>query len=175
MIKQIIKRFSGRNKKFYIASSMFLVAAILVIVAITIGIVAVVSSKNNIKKANQAAIQMQEKKKTVEPAVFSFYTWYIHGNSNVFSDTSYKDRGTLTPDLIAKIEKNVADQKDSKSITDPIICGSAMPDTISIAGIELNNGKVSVDLNLNYIKSRKITLLLILQDNQWKINEIVCT
>ncbi|HRY60339.1 MAG TPA: DUF3828 domain-containing protein [Patescibacteria group bacterium] len=184
MIKQIIqkttqmfpkiKRLFGRDKKFYILLSMFSLAAILFIAAVVIAIAGMASTKNNTKKANQEAAMLQDKKMTVEVAVNSFYNWYIHGNTDVFSDVSYKDRGTLTPDLIAKIEKNVAEQKESDKKIDPVICGVGMPDTVAFGDITVKNDAATVEMNLNYIKSRKIKLELILQDNQWKINEIIC-
>ena len=117
-----------------------------------------------------------DNKEKPETVVDNFYNWYQRFTGNPITSGAYQKVDYLTFDFKKKISDLIATQGYTYiENNDPVYCSKDKPYSLKAEKSQINGDKATVNLKEDlYGTTQDVPIKLVLEKNQWKINDVVC-
>ncbi len=116
----------------------------------------------------------------------AYYVWYLdYLNSEVMChpllDGAYQDSPYLAGALVSRLDALVADSCGFGLRTDPFLCGTDVPDRISVLALESDSSAARVAVYGSFPTEARVsetrplgTASLIYEDGHWNLDSVAC-
>lgn len=100
--------------------------------------------------------------------VRDFYDWYLSYEGNPLTDQAYRSNAAISEEFVGRLDEQVS----GELIADPILCAQDVPESVVVSTPEVLDDSASVEVETSF--GNRFTVQLILQENDWKISEVIC-